>query len=231
MFWQDGQTSLPLSLTFGTPERWPKFKFPTTCYTSLIRNYSNLIYREVYIMSIIIGTELADRIISGGENDTIFALGGNDVVNSGGGDDTIFGGDGRDRLIGGIGRDVIFGEGGRDLIFGGSGDDVLTGSGGDDALIGGSGDDTLIGGRGSDALVGGTGADLFVFDLNDFSNNGIPDEIVDFTSGEDKILIQGVGSEATVEYDSTTGILSVDGQALIQLDAGLTIDEDDYFIT
>ena len=179
-------------------------------------------------MSILIGTDLADSIIGSSEDDTIFELDSNGFVNGKGGDDTIFGGDSRDSIFGSLGKDVIFGEDGRDLIFGGSGDDTITGGNGNDVIIGGNGDDVIVGGNGEDLLSGGNGEDVFVFDGSDL---GLPDEITDFTSGEDKILIQGVGSEATVEYDSTTGILSVNGSAFIQLDVGLDISEDDYFIS
>ena len=60
---------------------------------------------------------------------------------------------------------------------------------------------------------------------------GLVDEITDFTSGEDTIFIQGAGSEATVTYDATTGIVSVNNQAFLQLDPGLSIDNDDFLIT
>ncbi|MGC1305937.1 MAG: hypothetical protein WA885_01820 [Phormidesmis sp.] len=162
-------------------------------------------------MSVLIGNnDLGDRIIASDESDSIFGLGGNDTIEAGGGDDVVFGGDGND------------------IISGDPGDDVLKGEGGNDVIIGGAGDDQLFGGAGADTLTGGADSDLFIFD---FADAGLVDEVTDFTSGEDKILIQGAGSQSTVEYDPQTGILSVNGQAFIKLDIGLSISDDDYFIT
>ncbi len=161
-------------------------------------------------MSIVVGDNLANSITTGDQNDSIFALDGNDIVNSGGGDD------------------VIFGAGGNDILFGGDGNDVLKGGDGNDIMFGGAGDDQLFGGAGADTLEGGTGADTFIFD---FADGGLVDEITDFTSGEDTIFIQGAGSNATVTYDATTGIVSVNDQAFLQLDPGLSIDNDDFLIT
>ena len=51
----------------------------------------------------------------------------------------------------------------------------------------------------------------------------------DFTVGEDQIEFQGIG-DRKIAYDAITGIVSVDGQAFIQLDPGLDFSEDDYFL-
>ena len=160
-------------------------------------------------MSIVIGTDLSERILTSDEADSIFGLDGNDFIASRGGDDVIYGADGND------------------VIFSADGDDVLKGGAGNDILNGGHGDDQLFGGAGADTMTGGNGMDTFVFD---FADAGLVDEITDFTSGEDKILIQGVGSNPTVEYNAHTGIVTVNGQAFIQLDPGLQIDGDDFFL-
>lgn len=160
-------------------------------------------------MSIVVGSDLANQIVTGDESDSIFALGGNDIVDSG------------------SGNDVIFGASGNDILFGGDGDDVLKGGAGNDIMDGGAGDDQLFGGPGADTLSGGAGADTFIFD---FADGGLADEITDFTTGEDTIFIQGAGSNATVTYDAHTGIVSVNHQAFLQLDPGLSIDIDDDFL-
>lgn len=160
-------------------------------------------------MSVVVGDNLTQQIITGGQSDSIFALGGNDRVNSGGGDDVVFGG------------------AGNDIIVGGAGNDVLKGGTGNDILEGGIGDDQLFGGAGADTMTGSAGEDTFAFN---FADAGLVDEITDFTAGEDTIFIQGAGSNATVTYDTNTGIVFVNGQAFIQLDEGLSVDNDDFFL-
>ena len=70
-----------------------------------------------------------------------------------------------------------------------------------DHIFGNDGDDTLIGGAGDDFLVGGAGNDIFRFldptdgaDLDDgeFGNPFLEGDFIgDFTSGTDKIEIDG----------------------------------------
>ena len=87
-------------------------------------------------------------------------------------------------------------------INGTSGHDAIYGLGGADILNGGEGDDLLHGGRdlSADKLTGDAGADIFLFDYNNFL--GKKDLITDFTSGEDKIYIDGsaygIGSSSQV---------------------------------
>lgn len=167
-------------------------------------------------MSIVLGDNFSNTITTSAEDDSVFGFEGNDFISSGDGNDGVFGG------------------GGNDIIRSGNGDDVLIGGAGNDILDGGAGDDNLFGGAGTDILEGGEGADTFIFDLDD---GPAIDIITDFTSGEDTIFIQstGVGSSApsssAVTYDATTGLVSVNGQAFIQLDPGLDIDVDnDFFL-
>ena len=82
--------------------------------------------------------------------------------------------------------DFFFGRQGQDTGRGGGGDDLLSGGGGDDRLFGGGGADRLIGGAGVDTLRGGQDADGFSFVRLDWA----ADIILDFTSGEDRILVQ-----------------------------------------
>jgi Ca2+-binding RTX toxin-like protein len=155
----------------------------------------------------------------------------------GNGNDNIVGGNEFDIIDGGLGDDVIAGLDGDDILRGGDGDDILRGGDGDDVLEGGAGDDVLIGGAGDDILRGGTGVDIMtggegndVFEF--FADELIPgevDKITDFSKDgpiEDVISLKGIGSDATVQYDSATGIVSVNGEAIIQLDEGLDITVD-----
>ena len=72
-------------------------------------------------------------------------------------------------------------------LYGSADDDIINGLGGNDKLYGFAGNDTLNGGAGKDILFGGDGADTFVFDTP--FKKGHFDQIRDFKSGEDKILI------------------------------------------
>jgi Ca2+-binding RTX toxin-like protein len=75
--------------------------------------------------------------------------------------------------------------------------------------IGGSGDDEingnevgnrLQGGGGADRLRGGAGADVFVYDRMSDSTRARPDEIVDFTSGADKIDLSGLFKNYSIKH-------------------------------
>ncbi|NEQ38756.1 MAG: beta-propeller fold lactonase family protein [Okeania sp. SIO3I5] len=75
---------------------------------------------------------------------------------------------------------------GEDIIDGLGGNDVLTGNDGNDTLTGGNGNDKLNGGKGEDVLTGSAGKDSFIFT---HINQTETDEITDFVSGEDKIVL------------------------------------------
>ena len=229
-----------------TIESNPRPKFLTVCSTFRETLFQLFQHRRYIRMSIIFGTPDADTIIANNEDNFIFGLGGNDIIDArdgndfafgGDGDDTIFGqnqddvvvgGNGNDTLYGGDGSDKLFGGHGNDTLFGDNEDDMLFGGNGNDFLSGGLGDDMLAGGRGSDVLSGDAGNDIFVFNLN--TDGTDVDTVIGFKAGEDKLLIQGAAPNAEVKYNSDTGILSVGGQDVFQLDPGLHISDDDYFI-
>lgn len=94
---------------------------------------------------------------------------------------------------------------------------------GNDVLIGNEADNRLTGGGGGDRMRGGGGADTFVYNHVSDSTPGNPDEIMDFTSGTDKIDLSqalrnaglsslsfvnawsGKAGEAILTYDDKTG--------------------------
>lgn len=173
-----------------------------------------------------------------GEGDDVI-IGGNktDFIKSGLGDDIIHGNEGNDILDGGAGNDILIGDSGNDVLKGGTGDDILLGGSGNDVLQGGDGDDILIGGDGNDVIragegvdiiIGGSGKDIFEFFADDFVSGEV-NQIDDFTSAEDVIRFKGIGNDAKVVYDSSTGKVSINGEDVLQLDAGLdlTIDDND----
>ena len=143
------------------------------------------------------GGELADKISLTGEGDAaISGLGGDDYIVSSSGDDMLLGGKGNDTIIGGSGADLIKGGDGEDLIKGGMGADVLQGGGGDD---------------------------VFEFMAEEFASDAV-DEIKDFEDMGDIIKIMGVGEDSTVTYDEVTGMVSIDGDAVIDLGEGMDIE-------
>ncbi len=156
---------------------------------------------------------------------------GNDVIAGGLQFDSIEGGEGNDRIRGLDGDDELIGGLGDDTIFGGNNQDFLDGGAGNDILKGGAGDDILIGGTGVDEMTGGSGDDVFEFAAEDLFDGNI-DKITDFSESDefgDIIRLKGIASDAMVEYDSETGLISVDGEDIIQVDQGLdiTIDNQD----
>lgn len=78
----------------------------------------------------------------------------------------------------------------RDYLFGTDRSDTLIGLRGNDFLYGGGGRDWLFGSSHRDFLFGGTGADNFVFSVaSPFAFKLGVDQILDFTPGEDHIVI------------------------------------------
>ena len=143
------------------------------------------------------GGELADEIRITGEGDaTISGLGGDDYIASDLGDDTLLGGDGNDTIMGGVGADFI---------------------------NGGDGEDVISGGMGADLLEGGAGADVFEFMANEFASDAV-DEIQDFEDMDDMIKIMGVSEDSTVSYDEVTGMVSIDGESVIDLGVGMDVE-------
>ena len=106
-----------------------------------------------------IGTDAADVIQTGGQNDRLFGGQGNDTIMSGAGHDRVDGEGGNDWIHGGGDNDLLFGGAGFDTIDGGDGQDTILGDTFADSLIGGVGDDIMLGGDGFDQIQGGIGND------------------------------------------------------------------------
>jgi hypothetical protein len=86
-----------------------------------------------------------------------------------------------------------------DFILGLEGNDRIEGNGGKDLLDGGSGNDVLLGGAGGDKMIGGAGNDTFLFtSVADSTVNALPDVIVDFKSGVDKIDLSKIDANTTI---------------------------------
>ncbi|MGD1917770.1 MAG: hypothetical protein ACFCAD_02095 [Pleurocapsa sp.] len=178
------------------------------------------------------GFENQENVLEGSDN--------SDVITGGNLDDVLGGIGGNDTVSGGAGNDEIFGGDGNDLVSGNQGDDRIDGGRGENTLLGGNGDDTLIVStndnvfRQSSTLTGGAGEDTFQINFNqdnleDTENQETiaVNQITDFTSGEDKIVIRGLQSDKAPIYNNDTGILSIEDIDIAQLSAGLNIRAED----
>lgn len=161
--------------------------------------------------------------VTGDSPVTIFGGSVDDQITTGAGDASIFGGDGNDSIIGGAGDDIIQGGEGADLIESGPGADFVFGGAGNDTIVSG-----LAGGSESDPigdiLRGGDGADVFEFAQGEFESGAV-DQIVDFQADgfADFIRIFGV-TDGGVTYNPETGIVSINGQEVLDIGTGLDID-------
>ncbi len=138
----------------------------------------------------LVGNITHNSLVGGDGNDTLDGMGGNDTLNGELGADKLFGGSGVDTLMGGQDRDLLLGNAGADRLLGGKGFDVLHG---------GNDNDVLIGGAGRDTMSGGFGDDIFVFNsIADSSGTSLGrDHIVDFTHGDDHIVVSMIDADAT----------------------------------
>ncbi len=150
----------------------------------------------------IAGTDGDDKIFAAvtTSNETFLGLDGNDVIDTlaGAGNNTLFGGNGDDELFafsndqafGGNGNDTLYSDGeGSNRLFGGDDNDTIF-SDRNDAVFGDAGDDTIFGGTSNNKLTGGAGKDTFYLTPNGVPEN--PNQILDFSSDEDTILITAI---------------------------------------
>lgn len=129
------------------------------------------------------------------DNDELVVVeGSNNKLDGGLGNDelTVLDGSGYNTLLGGIGNDFLdISNGiGNNRLEGNEGDDFLIGGLASDRLFGGSGDDSLLGGTNGSQLTGGTEKDRFYIAGAAIPNVAV--EVLDFTKGEDKVLIAGI---------------------------------------
>ena len=108
----------------------------------------------------------------------------------GGAEETIEGTEAGEWIIGTDADNVIDALGGDDFVQALAGNDQIDAGDGNDTVLAGEGDDRVVGGLGDDVLRGDAGADRFRFDP---SQEEGADSIVDFTQGEDVIVLSAIG--------------------------------------
>ncbi|MFM5887554.1 MAG: DUF4214 domain-containing protein [Dolichospermum sp.] len=124
--------------------------------------------------------------------------------------------------------------------IGGAGNDTLTGGTGNDTLTGGAGNDSLTGGAGSDNLTGGAGNDIFRYTALTDSNAGTLtgadltfDTITDFTKGQDKIDVTGLGFASVFNAQAKvneTGETQLNKTVLDAVSGVIGVDQLGYFV-
>ena len=190
------------------------------------------------------GTQGADTLTGGADNDTLYGYAGNDVLKGGAGDDVLAGNEGADTLQGGDGDDYLLGGPGNDTIDGGVGGDWAayedataavkvdlnitatqnTGGGGTDKLLGiehvyGSAfNDTLTGNADANMMVGGEGNDALYGGKGDDTLWGsVGVDLLDGGDGDD-YLVGGAGN------DVIRGGAGWDWSSYEDATAGVTVD-------
>ena len=97
---------------------------------------------------------------------------------------------------------------------------------GNDYVIGGDGNDSLAGGPGADTLIGGIGNDSFYY--NNFGEGvttagsvvgSLPDQIGDFTVGQDKFIFQ---------FNGFPGLSAVEGTNRLSARSFLVVESGGY---
>ncbi|HYM52507.1 MAG TPA: peroxidase family protein [Candidatus Dormibacteraeota bacterium] len=117
--------------------------------------------------SVFNGTNFADRIWGGVDNDTFLGNEGNDIIEGNDGADVVLGGDGNDKMTDSAGDDVFKGGPGNDAMESGSGLDLILGGDGNDFSNGGANINETFGGTGNDFMILGTGTDAGFGDSGD----------------------------------------------------------------
>ncbi|MFC5521441.1 NlpC/P60 family protein [Polaromonas jejuensis] len=143
------------------------------------------------------GTNGADLLIGGRNDDSMFGRNDRDVLYGGSGhdqlfgengDDILFGGGGSDKLYGGSGDDELHGEAGNDLLDGGNGKDLLIDLWGNNTFYAGNDDDTIMAGAGNDTIYADNGSDLVQTGAgSDVIVSGNENDLVDAGTGDDNI--------------------------------------------
>jgi Ca2+-binding RTX toxin-like protein len=172
------------------------------------------------------GTDFADDITGGVQDNLLVGGDGNDSIYGGDGNDTVAGGAGMDDLYGGDGTDTLdYRQAGASVavdflnnntnegpVAGDTfhGFEIVIGSRFDDILQGDFADNIMDGGRGADYMVGRDGADTFILHGNDTVYGGTNQYITD--PEDDLIIIDGNASDYYIRSTSTYQVFEISRQ-------------------
>ena len=186
----------------------------------------------------LIGTLGGNDTISYGTAVDFTGVSAPNVITDNLGSNFISGGNGNDSITTGAGDDILFGApinlltpelDGDDTLNAGGGNDTVLGGFEDDYLLGGDGNDSLGGGPGADTLIGGAGNDSFYYNnfgegvtvgtAPDIALGTLPDQIGDFTAGQDKFIL---------EFDGFPGVSAVEGTNRLSSGSFLVLESGEY---
>jgi len=156
----------------------------------------------------------SDTLNGGAGNDYLDGGAGGDLMSGGSGNDTYrvdsasdtvseAAGEGVDWVLATV--DYTLGEELEGLQLQGSADlaaignelnNSIYGNSGSNIIDGGAGNDLIFGGAGLDKLSGGTGTDQFVLGSREANGSLLADQLMDFTAGEDRLMIFRTGAFA-----------------------------------
>ncbi|MEJ6391122.1 pre-peptidase C-terminal domain-containing protein [Gymnodinialimonas sp. 2307UL20-7] len=150
------------------------------------------------------GYDLAQIVVTTGQNLDLSGWSGVERIEGYTGDDTI-------DATGQQTQILIWGHDGNDVITGGEGNDILLGGDGNDRLSGGAGNDTIMGEVGNDTMDGGAGNDVFYIDGagDSISDGGADYDVATLTNAAGAAL--SVGGWTSVErIEGFTGNDTID---------------------
>lgn len=225
------------TLSFETSSTWVSANLATNSFWNGDATWDNVTNVEILTGSAssdyLYGNMGANVLDGSAGNDSLSGADENDTLIGGNGNDKIIGGLGSDYVDGGVGIDTFSFEtsstwvsanlGSNNFwngdatwdnvtnvenLTGSSFNDYLYGNASSNTLLGGNGNDTIQGQGGSDVLTGGAGSDTFTFTLISNSSKTTADRITDFTLGQDKIDIHGLGFTGLVAGTATGTLLS-----------------------
>ena len=162
----------------------------------------------------------------GGDGDDFYVFGEGDTIADTGGNDTVISGDPAVSFIlaGAPNLENVLLQGGEAIdVTGNAASNRIIGNAASNLIVGDAGDDTIGGGGGArDTFIGGPGADTFLFqsllDTNLATPDNIfagPDNIVDFTSGTDKIDVSGIDANVGTPADDPFTFVGLLGAAAL----------------
>lgn len=172
------------------------------------------------------GSNEADTLTGGNQNEGFKGLAGNDLLIGQDGDDYLDGGTGNDTIMGGNDNDTILGGGGHDQITTTNGHNIIDGQAGNDTITGGTHNDTIEGSTGADSIDGNAGDDFITGgNDNDILLGNIGNDTIEGNIGDDQLygdqgndsLIGGAGDDTIHGNEGNNTLAGQEGQDVFAL--------------